>query len=107
MFDKELTINNNNMVIRKEDDIMVKENRELEIKSEITIEDKQMLIRAVDGINGWYFNPIALITNGIEDYYFICKVRTVIENLQMKIAKVYIKIQEGNKPRLLAIEGIS
>ena len=86
---------------------MVKENRELEIKSEITIEDKQMLIRAVDGINGWYFNPIALITNGIEDYYFICKVRTVIENLQMKIAKVYIKIQEGNKPRLLAIEGIS
>lgn len=86
---------------------MVKENKELEFKSEVTIEDKQMLIRALDGINGWYFNPIAVITNGIEDYYFICKVKTVIENLQMKIAKVYIKIKEGNNPRLLAIEEIA
>ena len=86
---------------------MVKENRNLEIKSEVTIEDKQMLRRALDGINGWYFKPIAVITNGIEDYYFICKVKTVIENLQMKLAKVYVKIQEGKKPRLLAIEGIS
>jgi len=86
---------------------MVKENKELEFKSEVTIEDKQMLIRALDGINGWDFNPIAVITNGIEDYYFICKVKTVIENLQMKIAKVYIKIKEGNNPRLLAIEEIA
>lgn len=86
---------------------MVKENKELEFKSEVTIEDKQMLRKALDGINGWDFNPIAVITNGIEDYYFICKVKTVIENLQMKIAKVYIKIKEGNNPRLLAIEEIA
>lgn len=86
---------------------MIKENRELEIKSEVTIEDKQLLRRALDGINGWDFKPIAVITNGIEDYYFICKVSTIIKNLQMKIAKVYIKIQKDNIPRLLAIEGIS
>lgn len=86
---------------------MTKENDELKIKSNLTREDKQMLRSAVEWINGWYFNPIALITNGMEDYYFICKVKAVIKNLQMKIAKIYIKIQEGNKPRLLAIEGIS
>lgn len=86
---------------------MVKEIKELEIRNIITIEDKQILIAALDGINGWKFNPIAVVTNGIEDYYFICKVKTVIKNLQMKMAKVYIKVQEGNNPRLLAIESIS
>lgn len=86
---------------------MVKEIKGLEIRNIITIEDKQILRMALDGINGWSFNPIAVVTNGIEDYYFICKVKTVIKNLQMKLAKVYIKIQEGNNPRLLAIEDIS
>lgn len=85
---------------------MIKENKELEIKSEITTKDKQILSIALDGINGWNFNPIAVITNGIEDYYFICKVKTIIENLQMKMAKVYIKVQKDKKPKLLAIEGI-
>ena len=66
-----------------------------------------MLWEAVDGINGWNFNPIAVVTNNMEDYYFICKVKTVIKNLEMKLAKVCIKIQEGNNPRLLAIESIS
>lgn len=80
---------------------------ELEIRNIITVEDKQMLRTALDGINGWDFNPIAVVTNGIEDYYFICKVKSVIKDLQMKMAKVYIKIQEGSNPRLLAIEGIS
>ena len=61
----------------------------------------------MDGINGWNFNPIAVVTNEISDYYFICKVKTVIKDLEMKLAKVCIKILEGNNPRLLAIEGIS
>lgn len=65
-----------------------------------------MLRKALDGIKGWKFNPVAVITNGIEDYYFICRVKTVIKDLQMKMAKVYIKIQEGSNPRLLAIEEI-
>ncbi|EHI99543.1 MULTISPECIES: hypothetical protein [unclassified Clostridium] len=81
--------------------------KELEIRNIITIEEKQMLWEAVDGINGWNFNPIAVVTNNMEDYYFICKVKTVIKNLEMKLAKVCIKIQEGNNPRLLAIESIS
>lgn len=81
--------------------------KELEIRNIITIEEKQMLWEAVDGINGWNFNPIAVVTNNMEDYYFICKVKTVIKNLEMKLAKVCIKIQEGNNPRLLAIEDIS
>jgi hypothetical protein len=59
------------------------------------------------GSSGWNFNPIAVVTNNMEDYYFICKVKTVIKNLEMKLAKVCIKIQEGNNPRLLAIESIS
>jgi len=84
----------------------IKENEELEIRNEVTIDDKKILSRALSGIKGWKFNPIAVVTNGIEDYYFICKVKTIIENLQMKIAKIYIKIQEGNKPRLLGIEEI-
>ena len=86
---------------------MIKEIKELEIRNIITIEDKQILREALEGINGWNFNPIAVVTNGIEDYYFICKVKTVIKNLEMKLAKVCIKIQAGNNPRLLAIEGIS
>ena len=85
---------------------MVKENEELEIRNIITSKDKQILSMALDGIHGWNFNPIAVVTNGIEDYYFICKVKTIIENLKMETAKVYIKIQEGSNPRLLAIEEI-
>ncbi len=86
---------------------MKKENDELEIRNKITKEDKKILHKALNGIKGWNFKPIAVVTNGIEDYYFICKVKTIIEDLQMKIAKVYIKIQEGNSPRVLAIEEIS
>jgi len=85
---------------------MLREIEELKIKDKITIEDKQMLRKALDGIKGWKFNPVAVITNGIEDYYFICRVKTVIKDLQMKMAKVYIKIQEGSNPRILAIEEI-
>jgi hypothetical protein len=85
---------------------MVKENEELEIRNIITSKDKQILSMALDGIHGWNFNPIAVVTNGTECYYFICKVKTVIKNLQMKMAKVYVKIQEGNYPRLLSIEEI-
>ena len=86
---------------------MVKENEELEIRNIVTPKDKQILNTALDGINGWNFNPIAVVTNGIGDYYFICKVKTIIENLQMKMARIYIKIQEDNKPRLLSIEEIA
>jgi len=86
---------------------MVKEIRELEIRNIVTIEDKEMLRIALDGIKGWKFNPVAVVTNGIEDYYFICKVKTVIKNLQMTMVRIYIKIQEGNKPRLLSIEAIA
>ena len=85
---------------------MIKEIKELEIRNIITIEDKQILREALEGINGWNFNPIAVVTNGIEDYYFICKVKTAIKNIQMKLAKVYIKIQEDNNPRLLSILAI-
>lgn len=85
---------------------MMKENEEFEIRNEVTTNDKNILNKAVDGIKGWNFNPIAVITNGMDDYYFICKVKTIIENLQMKMARIYIKVQEGNKPRLLAIEEI-
>jgi len=88
-------------------DIMVKENDELEIMHKVTSKEKKILKRALDGIKGWNFNPIEVVTNGIGDYYFICKVKTIIENLQMKMARIYIKVQEGNNPRLLAIEEIS
>jgi hypothetical protein len=81
--------------------------KKLELRNIITVEDKQILYEALDGINGWNFNPIAVVTNDMEDYYFICKVKTVIKNLEMNLAKVCIKIQEGNNPRLLAIESIS
>lgn len=83
---------------------MKKKNDEIKINDLITSEHKQMLSRALDGINGWDFNPIALVTNGPEDYYFICKVKSAIKGLQMKMAKVYIKISKDNKPRLLSIE---
>ena len=85
---------------------MMKENEELEIRNIVTAKDKNILNKAVDGIKGWNFNPIAVVTDGMDDYYFICRVKTIIENLQMKMARIYIKIQEGNKPRLLAIEEI-
>lgn len=85
---------------------MEKENKGLEIMNIVTSKDKQILSKALNGIKGWNFNPIAVVTNGIEDYYFICKVKTIVENLQMKMARIYIKIQENNKPRLLSIEEI-
>ena len=78
----------------------------LEIKNEVTDYDKEILSIALDGIYGWKFNPVAVITNGIEDYYFICKVKTMIETIQMKMAKIYVHIQKNKKPRLLAIEEI-
>lgn len=85
---------------------MIKESEELQIRELITVDDKKILTKALDGIKGWNFNPIAVITNGGDDYYFICKVKTIIENLQMTMAKIYVKIQNGNKPRLLSIEEI-
>lgn len=94
------------MLLERVFDIMMKENEELEIRNIITAKDKNILNKAVDGIKGWNFNPIAVVTDGMDDYYFICMVKTIIENLQMKMARIYIKIQEGNKPRLLAIEEI-
>lgn len=87
-------------------DNMEKENKGLEIMNIVTSKDKKILSKALNGIKGWNFNPIAVVTNGIEDYYFICKVKTIVENLQMKMARIYIKIQENNKPRLLSIEEI-
>jgi hypothetical protein len=85
---------------------MIKENEELEIMHKVTSKEKKILKRALDGIKGWNFNPIEVVINGIGEYYFICKVKTIIDNLQMKMARIYIKIQEGNKPRLLSIEEI-
>ncbi|WP_294153566.1 hypothetical protein [uncultured Clostridium sp.] len=85
---------------------MEKEITLLEIKNEVTLEDKEILNTALDGIYGWNFNPVAVITNGIEDYYFICRVKTVIESIQMKMAKIYVQIQKNKIPRLLAIEEI-
>ena len=86
---------------------MEKEITPLEIKSEVSDQDKEILNIALDGIYGWNFNPIAVITNGIEDYYFICKVKTMIETIQMKMAKIYVQIQKNKRPRLLAIEEIA
>ncbi len=101
-----MTKTNDSIFIRKGVVNMIKENKELEIRKEVTIKDKRILSTALDGVNGWNFNPIAVVTNGIEDYYFICKVKTIIENLQIKMAKVYIKIQKDEKPKLLSIEEI-
>jgi cell fate regulator YaaT (PSP1 superfamily) len=47
------------------------------------------------------------VTKGIKDYYFICKVKIMMGNLQMKIAKVHIKIEKDDEPQLLSIEEIS
>ena len=80
-------------------------NNNMEMKNEITNEEKTILNIAVDGINGWDFNPVALVTNGEDEYYFICKVKTMIDNLQMKVAKLYVKMM-NRKPRLLSIETI-
>lgn len=107
MLDKQLTKTNSKILVYKGVDIMIEENKELEIRNTVTKKDKKILNKALNGIKGWNFNPVAVVTNGIEDYYFICKVKTIIEDLQMKMAKVYIKIQEGNNPRLLAIEEIA
>lgn len=85
---------------------MEKDTEKLEIRNIITMEDEKILTKALNGIKGWNFNPIAVITNDMDDYYFICKVKTIIENLQMTMARIYIKVQNGNKPRLLAIEEI-
>jgi hypothetical protein len=85
---------------------MKENNEELEIRNKVTRNDKKILNKALDGIKGWNFNPVAVITNGMDDYYFICKVKTIIEDLQMKMARIYIKVQEGNRPRLLGIEEI-
>lgn len=84
---------------------MLKENKRMEIRSEISTEEKIILNSALDGINGWRFSPIAIITNGKEDYYFICKVKVIIKSLRMKIAKVHIRVSNNN-PQLLRIEGI-
>lgn len=84
----------------------IRDDKELEIRNKVTKRDKKILEKAISGIKGWSFNPIAVVSNGIEDYYFICKVKTIIENLQMTMAKIYIKVQDGNKPRLLGIEEI-
>lgn len=86
---------------------MTRETKELEIRNEVSKKDKKVLRKALSGIRGWKFNPVAVVTNGMEDYYFICKVKTLVENLQMKMARVYIRIQEGKNPRVLAIEEIS
>ena len=78
----------------------------LEIKNEVTVKDKEILNKALDGIYAWNFKPIALITNGTNDYYFICKVKTILETIQMKMAKIYVQIQKNKNPRLLSIEEI-
>lgn len=83
------------------------ENEELEIREIITAEEKEILIRVLSGIYGWRFTPITVVTKGVEDYYFICKVKVMIGNLQMKIAKVHIKIEKDDEPQLLCIEEIS
>lgn len=81
---------------------MLSESKELKIRNTVTLEDKELLRWALDGIHGWGVNPIAVVTNGIEDYYFICNVK----NLKMKIAKVYVKILNDSMPQLLSIEEI-
>lgn len=83
------------------------ENEELEIRKIVTAEEKEILTRALNGIYGWRFTPITVVNKGIEDYYFICKVKVMIGNLQMKIAKVHIKIEKDDEPQLLSIEEIS
>lgn len=85
---------------------MEEENKEFDIGRVVTAKDKEILRTALDGINGLNFNPIAVVSKNMIDYYFICKVETIMKNIQMKMAKVYIKIQDDNKPRLLSILAI-
>ena len=85
---------------------MKEENEEFEIRKIVTAEEKEILTRALNGINGWRFTPITLVTKGIEDYYFICKVKIMLGNVHMKIAKVHIKIEKDDEPQLLSIEEI-
>lgn len=84
---------------------MDRKDEELRIENTVSFKDKEILETALDGIYGWNFNPIAVITDGEQEYYFICKVKTIIKSVQMTMAKIYVKIQK-NKPRLLAIEEI-
>lgn len=83
------------------------EDGELEIRKIATTKEKELLNIALDGMYGWNFNPIAVVTDGIEDYYFICKVKTIIKDLQMKIVKVHIEVKSDKKPNLLSIKKIS
>ena len=53
---------------------MDRKSEELRIENTVTLEYKEILNTALDGIYGWDFNPIAVITDGTQDYYFICKV---------------------------------
>ncbi|OOM78023.1 hypothetical protein [Clostridium sp. BL-8] len=85
----------------------MKEFKELEVESTITEKEKQILKIALDGINGLSFKPLTVVKNGEEDYYFICEVKTSIRNLQMKMAKVYVRVQEEDNPKLLSIEKLS
>ena len=87
--------------------MVIKEIGELKIITTVTADDKQILRIALDGINGLIFYPIGVIKKGIEDYYFICKVKTIIRNLKIKMVKVYIKVQDNKGPMLLAIEEIA
>ena len=88
--------------------VSVKEkNEEFEIRKIVTVEEKEILTRALNGIHGCRFTPITLVTKGIEDYYFICKVKIMMGNLQMKIAKVHVRIEKDDEPQLLSIEEIS
>jgi hypothetical protein len=96
----------NNRILLERIYIMIKKDGKLEIKSTITKKDKIILNKALNGICGWRFIPIFVIINGIEDYYFICKVKTIIKSTQMKIAKIYIKVQKDMNPKLLSIEEI-
>ncbi|WP_026888765.1 hypothetical protein [Clostridium beijerinckii] len=77
---------------------------DLEIRNTITTKDKKILRKALNGITGWRFIPIFVIINCKGDYYFICKVKA--KNMQMKIAKIYIKTEKDNSIRLLTIEEI-
>jgi hypothetical protein len=85
---------------------MLKGNEGIEIRSEISTKEKEMLNIALDGLNGWEFKPIAIITDDMEDYYFICKVKTIIKNLQMKMAKVHVRVNKDKNPQLVSIEDI-
>lgn len=73
---------------------------------EVSDRDKQILRIALNEITGFSFYPISLINYRNEDYYFICKVKSIIKNLKIDIVRVYIKIHEKKGPILLSIEEI-